>query len=92
MNDSQHLQADCQALGSATEPYTRESSTDYLYVFLWCAAVEFMWDNVIESLERLKDSDDSAARGCILAHCMGLGKTLSVHVHLAVSLRLKAIK
>jgi len=40
-----------------------------------------MWDNVIESLQQLKDDDVSAPRGCILAHCMGLGKTLSVCVH-----------
>jgi len=45
---------------------------------LWCLAVEFMWDNVIESLQQLKEDDGSASRGCILAHCMGLGKTLSV--------------
>ena len=48
---------------------------------LWCAAVEFMWDSVVESLQQLKDDDASATRGCILAHCMGLGKTLSVCIH-----------
>jgi len=37
-----------------------------------------MWDNVIESVQQLKDDDGTATRGCILAHCMGLGKTLSV--------------
>jgi len=45
---------------------------------LWCLAVEFMWDNVVESLEQLTDDDNTVPRGCILAHCMGLGKTLSV--------------
>jgi len=31
--DSRHLQADCQEPGSAPEPYARQSSTDYLYLF-----------------------------------------------------------
>ena len=44
------------------------------------AAVEFMWDTVVESIEQLKSQDASTGQGggCILAHCMGLGKTLSV--------------
>ena len=40
------------------------------------SAVQFMWDCMFESLERSKEEEKSA--GCILAHCMGLGKTLSV--------------
>ncbi|XP_070197492.1 transcriptional regulator ATRX homolog isoform X3 [Littorina saxatilis] len=39
-------------------------------------AVRFMWECLFESLERSKKEEKSA--GCILAHCMGLGKTLSV--------------
>ena len=31
VNDSRHLQADCQKPGSAPEPYTRQSSTGYLF-------------------------------------------------------------
>jgi len=31
--DSCHLQADCQEPGSAPEPYARQSSTGYLYLF-----------------------------------------------------------
>ncbi|OWF43774.1 Transcriptional regulator ATRX [Mizuhopecten yessoensis] len=38
-------------------------------------AAQFMWDCTIESVERTKKEKGA---GCILAHCMGLGKTLSV--------------
>lgn len=37
--------------------------------------IKFMFDACFESLERARDSKGS---GCILAHCMGLGKTLQV--------------
>ena len=37
--------------------------------------VKFMWDACFESLERCRNE---AGSGCILAHCMGLGKTLQV--------------
>lgn len=37
--------------------------------------VKFMWDACFESLERCEKDIGS---GCILAHCMGLGKTLQV--------------
>lgn len=37
--------------------------------------IKFMWDACFESLERLKNTSGS---GCIIAHCMGLGKTLQV--------------
>jgi len=31
--DPRHLQADCQEPGSAPEPYARQSSMGYLYLF-----------------------------------------------------------
>lgn len=37
--------------------------------------VQFMWDACFESVSRLKKDRGS---GCILAHCMGLGKTFQV--------------
>jgi hypothetical protein len=36
--------------------------------------VKFIWNNVVESVARLKLGDDGM--GCILAHSMGLGKTI----------------
>jgi len=33
--DSRHLQAECQEPGSALVPYARQSSTGYLYLYLW---------------------------------------------------------
>ena len=33
--DLRHLQADCQEPGSAPEPYARQSSMGYLYLFTW---------------------------------------------------------
>lgn len=38
--------------------------------------VKFMWDSVFESINRIKS--DPAGTGCILAHCMGLGKTFQI--------------
>jgi len=37
--DSRHLQADCQEPRSAPEPYARQSSMGYLYLFTACMCV-----------------------------------------------------
>ena len=50
-------------LSSVLKPHQREG-------------VKFMWNCVFESLEKVKDGDPGS--GCLLAHCMGLGKTLQV--------------
>lgn len=45
------------------------------WLFGLCAGVQFMWDCCCESMRKI---EKSAGSGCILAHCMGLGKTLQV--------------
>jgi len=44
---------------------------------VWIVAVKFIWNCCVESMQQLKKEEGS---GCILAHCMGLGKTLSVSI------------
>jgi transcriptional regulator ATRX len=38
--------------------------------------IKFMWENCYEKVEMIKKGNEGS--GCILAHCMGLGKTLQV--------------
>lgn len=52
--------------------------------------VKFMYDCTIESVQRLKKHNHSS--GCILAHSMGLGKTLQVVVFLHTLLHNQHIK
>ena len=41
--------------------------------------IKFMWDATFESVEMVRKGEKGG--GCILAHCMGLGKTLQVIVY-----------
>ncbi|XP_023237782.1 transcriptional regulator ATRX homolog [Centruroides sculpturatus] len=56
-------------------PYIKYHSIKH-FLFL-STGVKFMWEGTIESLKQLNSTPGS---GCILAHCMGLGKTLQVIV------------
>lgn len=47
--------------------------------------VKFMWDACFESLEKL---DENYGGGCILAHCMGLGESISSNCFLSLSFSL----
>jgi transcriptional regulator ATRX len=39
--------------------------------------IKFLWNNVFESIDAIENKKANS-NGCILAHCMGLGKTLQV--------------
>ena len=47
--------------------------------------IRFIYDNIVESLNRVKDKQSGF--GCILAHAMGLGKTFQIITFVEVFLR-----
>jgi transcriptional regulator ATRX len=42
-----------------------------------CDGIRFLWNNVFESIDAIQNKKQQG-NGCILAHCMGLGKTLQI--------------
>lgn len=60
--------------------------------FLFCSqigGIRFLYDNLVETLKRFKVS---TGFGCILAHSMGLGKTLQVVSFIDIFLRYTTAK
>ena len=53
--------------------YSSVSTLDDTKISLQIGGIRFLYDNIIESVSRF---NSSPGFGCILAHTMGLGKTL----------------
>ena len=61
-----------------------QSKALYQFCVLQIGGIRFLFDNLVESLERYKTSNGF---GCILAHSMGLGKTIQIVAFTDVFLR-----
>ncbi|CAA7390656.1 unnamed protein product [Spirodela intermedia] len=49
------------------------------------SGIRFLWENIIQSVRKVKSGDSGL--GCILAHTMGLGKTIQVIAFLYAAMR-----
>lgn len=45
--------------------------------------IRFLWENTMKSITDARQPDSKETYGCVLAHCMGLGKTFTVIAFLA---------
>jgi len=67
--DSRHLQADCEEPGSAPEPYVRQSSMGYLYLFTTPNLDNFAGESVSERIRlTFGEVTDRSIVSCFLTH------------------------
>jgi SNF2 family DNA or RNA helicase len=91
MNDEKNVP---NAIGQVLVNVNHSAEDDDVYLLPYLSknvkphqvgGIRFMYDNIVESLTRIKDK--TVGFGCILAHAMGLGKTLQVISFIEVFLR-----